>query len=88
MAPREDDEMDLINAEFESMVSGLNLDQSSPSTYLDDLDQMAESEKNEIAQIYQIPKVRRGIHGNVNHIGGAIKRGWKRSEQGGHGSAL
>jgi hypothetical protein len=88
MAPREDDEMDLINAEFESMVSGLNLDQSSPSTYLDDLDRIAESEKNEIAQVYQIPKVRRGIHGNVSHIGNAIKRWWKRSEQEGDGSAL
>ena len=33
--------MDLINSEFESMVAGLSLDQSTPNTYLDDL------EKNE-----------------------------------------
>ncbi len=32
------DERDLINAEFESIVSGLSLDQSSPSTYLDELE--------------------------------------------------
>lgn len=88
MAPREDDEMDLINAEFESMVSDLNLDQASPSTYLDDLDQIAETEKSEIAQLYQIPRVRRGFQGNVSHIGNAIKRWWKKSEQEGDGSAL
>ena len=42
-APKDpsDDEMDLINSEFESMVAGLSLDQSTPNTYLDDL------EKNE-----------------------------------------
>lgn len=32
------DEEDLINAEFESIVSGLNLDQSTPTTYLDELE--------------------------------------------------
>jgi hypothetical protein len=31
-----DDE--LINAEFESMVEGLSLDESAPTTYLDELD--------------------------------------------------
>lgn len=33
-----DDERDLIDAEFEAIVSGLSLDQSSPTTYLDELD--------------------------------------------------
>ena len=33
-----DDEMDLINSEFESMVEGLSLDESTPNTYLDDLE--------------------------------------------------
>jgi len=33
------DETDLINAEFESIVSSLNLDQSTGSTFLDELDQ-------------------------------------------------
>jgi len=32
------DERDLIDAEFDAIVSGLSLDQSSPSTYLDELD--------------------------------------------------
>ncbi|CAB5239057.1 unannotated protein [freshwater metagenome] len=41
--PREpsEDEKDLINAEFESMVAGLSLDESSPTTYLDELDARA-----------------------------------------------
>jgi len=34
----ESDERELIDAEFESMVSGLSLDQSAPTTYLDELD--------------------------------------------------
>ena len=33
-----DDEMDLIKSEFESMVAGLSLDESTPNTYLDDLE--------------------------------------------------
>ena len=32
------DDDDLINAEFESMVEGLSLDESAPTTYLDELD--------------------------------------------------
>jgi carboxylesterase len=32
------DDSDLINAEFESIVSGLSLDESSPTNFLDDLD--------------------------------------------------
>jgi carboxylesterase len=34
------DERDLINAEFESIVAGLSLDQSTPNTYLDHLDHL------------------------------------------------
>ncbi len=43
--PENSDERDLIDAEFESMVSGLSLDESTPHTYLDDLDAIIESEK-------------------------------------------
>lgn len=41
MSKRESsDEFDdeLVNAEFESMVEGLSLDESTPTTYLDELD--------------------------------------------------
>jgi hypothetical protein len=34
------DEEELIRSEFDSIVSGLSLDQSTPSTYLDDLDRI------------------------------------------------
>jgi carboxylesterase len=34
----ENDEADLIDAEFQSIVAGLSLDEASPSNYLDDLD--------------------------------------------------
>ena len=39
---RPEDEFDdeLINAEFESMVEGLSLDESAPTTYLDELDRI------------------------------------------------
>jgi hypothetical protein len=38
-APNDDfNDDELINAEFESIVEGLSLDESSPTTYLDELD--------------------------------------------------
>lgn len=42
---RNDDDSELVNAEFESIVSTLSLDQSSPSTYLDQLDAIDNSER-------------------------------------------
>ncbi|MEI6869660.1 MAG: hypothetical protein WCK44_01010 [Actinomycetota bacterium] len=36
---------DLVNAEFESMVEGLSLDESSPTTYLDELDSFVDTNK-------------------------------------------
>lgn len=38
-----DDE--LVNAEFESMVEGLSLDESAPTTYLDELDSLEDSNR-------------------------------------------
>jgi hypothetical protein len=34
----EESERELIDAEFESMVAGLSLDESTPTTFLDELD--------------------------------------------------
>ncbi len=42
--PDEFDEEDLIRSEFESIVSGLSLDESSPNTYLDDLERLEKLE--------------------------------------------
>lgn len=80
MAPTEpgrDDEMDLINAEFESMVSGLNLDQSSPRTYLDELDEI---EREEVAELHRNNQST-GVN-NVSRTGiiQAIKQWWNRKE--------
>ena len=80
MAPNEpgkDDEMDLINAEFESMVSGLNLDQSSPRTYLDELDEI---EREEVAELYR--KNQRSGFSKVSRRGiiQAIKQWWNRKD--------
>ena len=36
--PEDFDEEELIRSEFESIVSGLSLDESAPTTYLDELD--------------------------------------------------
>jgi len=48
MAKRENedfDEEDLIKAEFNSIVEGLSLDESAPTTYLDELDRFEEANK-------------------------------------------
>ena len=42
---RFDDDSDLVNAEFESIVSTLSLDESTPSTYLDQIDAIDDSER-------------------------------------------
>ena len=42
---RNDDDSELVNAEFDSIVSTLSLDQSSPNTYLDQLDAIDHSER-------------------------------------------
>jgi len=39
------DERDLIDAEFDAIVSGLSLDESAPSTFLDELDEIDASEE-------------------------------------------
>jgi hypothetical protein len=41
---RTQDDSELVNAEFESIVSTLSLDESSPTTYLDQLDAIDDSE--------------------------------------------
>ena len=74
-AGRSEDEMDLINAEFESMVADLNLDQSSPRTYLDELDEISKAENLEI---YYPPVIKRGLHGSFIHFVESIKRWWNK----------
>ena len=54
---RNDDDSELVNAEFDSIVSTLSLDQSSPSTYLDQLDAIDHSERF-IAPNPELPKIK------------------------------
>ena len=42
---RSDDDSELVNAEFDSIVSTLSLDQSAPTSYLDQLDAIDNSER-------------------------------------------
>ena len=83
MAPDErsdEDEMDLINAEFESMVSSLNLDQSTPRTYLDDLEDINDIEASEQAEIYTPPHIKRGFHGSIQNIFQSIQSWWRNNK--------
>ena len=43
--PDDSHERELIDLEFQSMVEGLSLDQSSPTTYLDDLDKFEDQNR-------------------------------------------
>jgi hypothetical protein len=54
---RNDDDSDLVNAEFDSIVSTLSLDQSSPTTYLDQLDAINDSQRF-IAPNPELPRIK------------------------------
>jgi hypothetical protein len=79
MAPDEpdDDEMDLIKAEFDSMVADLNLDQATPRTYLDDLDAIEDAEQK---ALYAIPRVRRGLKDSIRSTLATIRSWWERPD--------
>ena len=64
-------ERELIDLEFQSMVEGLSLDQSSPTTYLDDLDKF---EDQNHFQPPTPPKV--GLSETVKRISNSFKK-WK-----------
>lgn len=85
MAPNEpsrDDEMDLINAEFEAMVSGLNLDQSSPRTYLDDLDGLEREEADELNRTHRMTNSQQNPDKtSIKSFIHAIKRWWDRKDR-------
>lgn len=83
----EDDEMDLINAEFESMVSGLSLDESSPTTYLDQLDAIESADSD--AQMYALPpSENKNLHQHVQSIRDALRSWWNRGDRDDDGAQL
>ena len=76
------DEEELIRSEFESIVSGLNLDQSSPSTYLDDLERI---DKEGFVQPNPAPQTPRGF---IESARNAMKRWFHRDHRDDDGAAL
>ena len=76
------DEEELIRSEFESIVSGLNLDQSSPSTYLDDLERI---DKEGFVQPNPAPQTPRGF---IESARNAMKRWFHRNHRDDDGAAL
>ena len=58
---RIDDDSDLVNAEFESIVSTLSLDESTRSTYLDQIDAIDDSESF-VAPNPELPRIKDKIN--------------------------
>jgi hypothetical protein len=54
-SPDEFDEEDLIRSEFDSIVSGLSLDESTPNTFLDDLDRIEKIEAHNLEEGFAQP---------------------------------
>lgn len=76
------DEEELIRSEFESIVSGLNLDQSTPSTYLDDLDRIDREGFVQPNPERQTPR------GFIDCARNSIKRWFHRNDRDDDGAAL
>ena len=76
------DEEELIRSEFESIVSGLNLDQSAPTTYLDDLDRI---DNEGFVQPNPAPQTPRGF---IYSARNAMKRWFHRKDRDDDGAAL
>ena len=76
------DEEELIRSEFESIVSGLNLDQSAPTTYLDDLDRI---DNEGFVQPNPAPQTPRGFFYSARN---AINRWFHRNHRDGDGAAI
>lgn len=76
------DEEELIRSEFESIVSGLNLDQSAPTTYLDDLDRI---DNEGFVQPNPAPQTPRGF---INSARNAIRKWFHRNNRDDDGATL
>ena len=76
------DEEELIRSEFESIVSGLNLDQSTPSTYLDELNRI---DQEGFVPPNPAPQTPRGF---IDSARNAIKSWFHRNDRDDDGAAL
>ncbi len=70
------DDDELIKAEFESMVEGLLLDESAPTTYLDELDRFEDQNRFTPPQI-----AKRGIREQIQDAKKSFNR-WRNNRQG------
>ena len=80
--PEDFDEEELIRSEFESIVAGLSLDESAPTTFLDDLDRIDEEKFVQPNPPRQSP---RGFIASAKH---AINRWLNRDHREDDGVAL
>ena len=69
------DDDELIKAEFESMVEGLSLDESAPTTYLDELDRFEDQNRFTPPQI-----AKRGIREQIQDSKKSFNR-WRNNRQ-------
>ena len=70
------EDMDRINEEFDSLVSGLSLDESTPTTYLDELDSRIDSEKFNPPKIARIKFSRSSLIESLQSARNSIER-WR-----------
>ena len=80
--PEDFDEEELIRSEFESIVSGLSLDESAPTTYLDDLDRIDDE------KFVQPNPPRQSPRGFIASAKDAINRWFNRDYREDDGAAL
>ena len=75
----EESERELIDAEFESMVAGLSLDQSAPTTFLDDLD--AIEDEGTSRELYALPpSEKKALRERVTDSIKTFKNWWSRND--------
>ena len=80
--PEDFDEEELIRSEFESIISGLSLDESAPTTYLDDLDRIDDE------RFIQPNPPRQTAQGFIAAAKGAINRWLNRGPRDDDGAVL
>jgi hypothetical protein len=75
----EESERELIDAEFESMVAGLSLDQSAPTTFLDDLD--AIEDEGTSRELYALPpSEKKAVRERITDSIKTFKNWWSRND--------
>ena len=76
------DDEELIRSEFDSIVSGLSLDQSTPSTYLDELDRI---DQDGFVPPNPAPQTPRGF---IDSARSAMKKWFHRNDRDDDGATL